>query len=291
MKNKVVSIYITSICTLFSLISATLLFFCKPFLARELLLNLSYGIFGGSFLSLIISSFGYSFDKKEAINAFYEEYFMFLKEMHDIYFFNITNKDFVVAKYNFVKLLIENDIYEEQSFTKTSIEELKKDGVNIDEKSLKIFLELEFDPLKKLAEKAMESYVRLSHFCTNSIWRAGRDIYYFLSRNRKMHREQMELCRQADDLIRLLGVKAIHFNGYLKENIGNLHQMLSYIDELNHKFYTIKKDGDCTYAWETVFEDLLDRLNTFLSFATKTEYDKREKTPFYFSSKNVDNTH
>ena len=289
MKSKTTQTYITFITTVVTLIAIIICYFCNDFYIKQLILNIFYSLFGGAILSFALSISDYHNVKSETLNDFADDYIDFLKTIHSISFIEITKLEEIVAKYIMLKDLLVHDEYQKSKFCEEARKELSETGIKISKDGVIPFLELESSPFEKRLTEAMLTYMDVSKFRMSKLWKTASSIHFLNPFFNRKHKEHLELCQEADEMIRAVSIKSLHFNMYLKKEIGNTYQMANYIKELNQLVFRVEKNENVTNAWEEKFNILSDKLNRFISVTQKTKYIKNENKPFYTSVINRQN--
>lgn len=283
MKNKVVQTYISLFVSAITLVAIIICFFCNDFSIKSLILNILYSLFGGAILSFVLSLFEYINVKRETLNDFYDEYIEFLKIIHNVSFLDVTEFEEVVAKFIALEALFKDDDFERKAFCETAKAELEKVGIRISVEGVIPFLQLEADSFKKKLIETIMSYLDVSKYRLNRLWRITTSIYFASPFLNKTHKEYLKLFEEADSLIKAISFKSLHFDMFIKKEIGNVYQMTKYVNALNERLYRIEKNDGATMAWEETFNNLLNRLNKLIDSKANKNYQTVDEKPFYYS--------
>lgn len=286
MKAKAISVYITFLASIAALIAIIVCYICPEFGIKSLLINIFYSLFGGAILSFALSVSDYFIIKREIINEFYDEYFDFLKVIHNISFVDIDVKEELTAEFIFLESLLENDSFQKEEFITKARQKLLSIGIKLSDGGTIPFFKLEAPAFKKQLIEAMMTYADVSRHRLNRLWKVSSNIFFLNPVFNKKHKENYQMCKKADELFSLVASKSLHFNMYLKGDVSNFYQMAIFIKELNNKIFRVEKNGNIVRAWEEAFNNLLDSLNQYMNLTLKTKYTNSEKKPFYFSVTN-----
>lgn len=289
MKAKAISVYITIMASIISLVAIVVCYLSPDFGIKSMLLNIFYSLFGGAILSFALSISDYFIIKRETINDFYNEYFDFLKVIHNISFVDIGIKEELTAQFIFLESLFEHDEFQRKEFIAKARQKLLLEGIKLSESGTIPFFKLEAPPFKKQLVETMMSYVDVSKYRLNKLWKVSSNIFFLNPWFNKKHKENYQLCEKADELFSLISSKSLHFNMYLKGDFTNTYQMAIFVKELNNKVFKIEKNDNAVRAWEDSFNNLLDSLNKYMNLTLKMKYIKLENKPFYCSIINTPN--
>ena len=290
MKSKVVQVYITLIVSAVALATAIILFLCPSFYCKELILNILYGVFGSGILTFIISVIEYSNIKRQAINDFYDECSDFLELIHKVSYMDITELEEATAKYISLKLLFDSDENDRKAFCAKTKKELNNANINVDEDGVIMLLKLESDSFEKRLTESMLSYIDVSKHSIQRLYRFTNSFYFFSPVFNKKHKEYLELYDEVDSLYRAISTKAAYFHGYIKNNVGNAYQMVSFIKELNSKLFGIEQYENGKIAWDEKYHMLSNKLSGFYNLVAKKETQTKEAKPVFESTGNLANS-
>lgn len=280
MKNKVISIIISFLFLMISLVIILSIYFIPDFCVKSLILNIAYSLFGGSVLAFLIYIADYSTIKKKTINDFYDEGNEFLKALNAIEYFDVSEKELIIAEYIFLKPMFEFDKKGKEEFVAKATNVFTRNGYSISGKDILAIINFEIEHFEKSITKAMMSYVELSKYVLNRLYRTSNDIFFFSVFARKFHKENIELCDMTKQMLEKVARPSLHFDLLLKKESSNIIVITNLIKNLNEYFFRIDRNKNITLAWKEKTNEFNELLNRFISVVEKREYKKRDYQPF-----------
>lgn len=268
MRNKVIAAYASFTITVLTLIIIVVLYFINDFNAKLLLLNIFYSLFGGAFVTFILSLFEYNNLKRETIDDFYDEYLNYLIAIEKIRYTNIGEKEKIVADYVSYK-----DVY--SASKKNEIVArldtlLDKEGLALDRKDVDKYFESEGAHLKKNIDKTIATYLDAMRHDLNKLWKIISSMYFFNPFSNKFHNQAKEMFDDAENLLNELADKEKRFEMFLDGDLKNLSEIVKDIDDLNNKVFKIEQNANGSKAWfEKIYNSGLERLLTFVEETLK----------------------
>lgn len=268
MRNKVIAAYASFTITFLTLAVIIVLYFVNDFETKELLLNIFYSLFGGAFVTFVLSLFEYNNLKRDTIDDFYDEYLNYLIVIEKIRYTNIGEKEKIVADYVSYK-----DVYnvsKRNEIVARLDTLLAKEGLEIDHKDIDKYFESEGAHLKKSIDKTIVTYLDAIHHDLNKLWKIISSMYFFNPLSNKFHKQANEMFNDAEDLLNKLTEKEKRFEMFLDGDLKNLSEIVKDIDDLNNKVFKIEQNENGSKAWfEKTYNSGLERLLTFVEKTLK----------------------
>lgn len=189
----------------------------------------------------------------------------------------------VIAEYIFLKDFVEAESKTKEEFINKAFDAFVNSGYSVNREDMFAIIYLEKEHFVKELNKAMMSYIELSKYLLNRLSRISNEIYFFSPKFRKLHKENIDLCNMAIQIIDKLKKPSIHFDLFLKNESSNVVAVTKFVKELNEYFFKIVGNKNRTVAWKEKMNEFSELLNKFVCAVNKQEYKKQDNQPFYQS--------
>ena len=246
MKNKVIAAYVSFAITLLTLITIVVLYSLNEFNAKALLLNIFYSLFGGAFVTFVMSLFEYNNSKEETIDDFYDEYSNYLQTIDAIRYTNIGEKERIIADYCTYK-----DVYDSSQLAKIvqRLDELlARENLAINHNDIDKYLTFEGVHLHKNVVKTLNTYIDAMQFDLHKLWKIVSSMHFFNPLSRKFHSEAMSMYEDAETLLDELANNEERFQMFLDGDLKNLSEIVKDVEMLNNKVFRIELKPDGSQA-------------------------------------------
>lgn len=283
MKTKVYSIYISFIFLALSTITIFIFYFVHDFYSKSLILNIGYSIFGGSILAFAIYIVEYLTIKRKTVNDFYDEALAFANALNAIDFYDISDKELIVAEYIFLRGYLETNDEAKKEFINRATKAFVNSGYKANTEDIMPTINMEIDSFERAIVKTMMSYIEFSKYLSDRLIRISNEIYFFSKSMRKSHKENIEMCNMVIQAIEKVARPAMHFDLYLKRESSNIVIVTKLVKELNSYFFKIERKNNITLAWKEKMNEYNNLLNQFICAFNGKKYKKQEYSPFYQS--------
>lgn len=279
MRNKAIAVYVSFAITILTLVVISILYFTKDFISNDLLLNIFYSLFGGAFLSFILSIFEYENAKRETVNDFYDEYMFYVNEIHKIEFTEITETDMLVAEYITYKKLMKDDAERREEFLERASKLLK-----VRPEGVFSYLNSGVDDFKRMITKIIVSYVNTSGCNLSKLWKITHSMRFINPLFKNVIKEAQQMCCDMQALFKEIADRAVQFRMYMKGEMTNVLVIAQYADELNKRIYSVEHNDSGAKAYETIVNDYSERASAFARRIFKIKDKKVADDPSYGSA-------
>lgn len=279
MRNKAIAVYVSLAITVFTLIVILVLYFAKDFISNDLLLNVFYSLFGGAFLSFILSIFEYENAKRETVDDFYDEYMFYVNEIHKIEFTEITETDMLVAEYITYKKIMKGDERRKKEFLERASKIVK-----VRPESVFSYLNSGVEDFERMITKIIVSYINASGSNLSKLWKIARSIRFINPLFKRVNKEAEQMCCDMQALFKEIADKAVQFRMYMKGEMTNVLVVAQYANELNQRIYKVERNDSGTKAYETIVNDFSERASAFARKIFKIKDKKVTDDPSYGSA-------
>lgn len=263
MKNKVIAAYASFGITLLTLIAIVVVYFLNDFNTKALLLNVFYSLFGGAFVTFVMSLFEYNNSKRETIDDFYDEYTNYLQIIDAIRYTNIGEKERIVADYCTYK-----DVYNStqiDEIVKRLDDLLAREGLALNHNDVDKYFNSEGAHLHRNIVKTLNTYIDAMQFDLNKLWKIVSSMYFFNPFNQKFHDEAVSMYDDAEALLDELASKEECFQMFLDGDLKNLSEIVKDVETLNNKVFKIELKPNGSQAWfEETYNNGQQRLFGFI---------------------------
>ena len=265
-KALLTSIYCSVIFLILTIIFVVLYIYFESNSIVEIVLNIFVGLFGSSFVALLLSIPAYSVAKRQLLEKYFEHARVLIRNISKIKYlnfcFNEKNLIGYIQECNnekfYSKIKLKRDNKALKEYKKNIMHEYLLSN-ELDKEDAEKNVKDKIESFRKAVKKICLKYIEVSeNVSTSQLSNLYGDMQFFTGK-KELEKIYKNLYKPFVDILNEIIYESYHLKLYINDK-GNEAVAIEKISKLQNKIYRIEIKEDSEYKWEILYNDFVDTM-------------------------------